>query len=368
MTYDHAIIGDGVIGLAIAYELSRASAGIAVVAPPTKATTASWAAAGMLPPADFQRAPDDYERLRAISLQRLADWCKSLRSQTGIDPEWTSSGAIHVATTVGEAAALAAEAEQWSEHGIEVQRIQRHELAALEPALDTENVRPPFVFMPQMAQVRPRSLVSALYRACELNGVQFYRGDVRTWLHQAGRATGLLLHDGSQIQASNYCVAAGVRSPEILKSTDVTLEIPPWRGQMLLLATPTNTLRRILCSGQNYLVPRRDGTVLVGSTMEEAGMDATPTEIAIEGLRRRAEALVPNLQGAKELDRWAGLRPGTRDGFPFLGPIPGHDNVFAATGHFRHGISLAAGTAVVMAQLLREKTPELELGAFRVGR
>jgi glycine oxidase len=124
----------------------------------------------------------------------------------------------------------------------------------------------------------------------------------------------------------------------------------------------------VLNEGSRYLVARDDGHVLVGSTEEEAGFDKSTTSTAIEELTRLACDLVPELRRFAVEQTWAGLRPGTYDGFPYLGAVPGLENAFVAAGHFRSGLHLSTGTAVVMGQLMRGETPIIDLSPFRVGR
>jgi glycine oxidase len=144
--------------------------------------------------------------------------------------------------------------------------------------------------------------------------------------------------------------------------------VRPVRGQIALLNTGVPRLRPILLHGKRYLVPRPDGRVLVGSTEEDAGFNANPTSGAVAELLAFANALVPAWAQARLERCWAGLRPGSPDGLPYLGGVPGWDNLYLAAGHFRSGLQLSPGSGLVMKELLLGQTPSVPLEAFRLDR
>jgi glycine oxidase len=169
-------------------------------------------------------------------------------------------------------------------------------------------------------------------------------------------------------EARRCLVAAGAWTDALLAEVGWRPGIHPVRGQITLLNTRTPLFRRILLDGARYLVPRPDGRVLVGSTEEDAGFDKRTTAAAVGDLLALARALVPELAGAHLERCWAGLRPGSPDDLPFLGPVPGFDNLFVAAGHFRAGIQLSPATGRVMCDLLLGKKPVVPLEAFRLDR
>jgi glycine oxidase len=142
----------------------------------------------------------------------------------------------------------------------------------------------------------------------------------------------------------------------------------PIRGQIVLFRCHEPPITRIINEGSRYLVPREDGRVLAGSTEEEVGFDKRTTAEAIADLTEFARDLVPALREATIEKTWAGLRPGSFDGLPYLGRLPGLMNAYVAAGHFRNGLFLSTATAVVMSQLIRGEQPEVDLSPFRVGR
>lgn len=183
------------------------------------------------------------------------------------------------------------------------------------------------------------------------------------------RRAGLRLADEPRQRSYGSCVRdRSAWAYRLLQRMGVPTGILPIRGQMLLYRCPSPPLRRILNEGPRYLVPREDGHVLVGSSEEEAGYEKLTTEPVLAELRGLAESLVPDLRSAELADSWAGLRPGSFDGQPYLGRIPGVQNGYVAAGHFRSGLHTSPATAIVMSQLMRGERPQIDLQPFRVGR
>src|SRR5262249_34892770 len=148
----------------------------------------------------------------------------------------------------------------------------------------------------------------------------------------------------------------------------ISTGIMPIRGQMVLFKCSTPQIRHIINEGPRYLVPREDGHVLVGSVEEEAGFDKRTTDTVIADLTQFAYGVAPTLRAATIESSWAGLRPGTFDGFPYLGAVPGLSNAFVAAGHFRSGLYLSTGTARLMAELMMGQTPDIDITPFRIAR
>jgi glycine oxidase len=369
LNFDCAIIGGGIIGLSLAYELSAHGQRVIVVDTAKATHQASWAAAGVLPPADLDAAPDPYEALRAFGRVTLERWCRDLQEQTNVDPELRSCGAIHVARTAGELASLSASVAQWRGDGITAERVTMDRLAQLEPGLaasaECGTIRAAF-HLPDEAQVRPPRLLRALKIGCALQGVEFLEAEFQEWTLQGDEARALSTR--GCVDAAKYCVAAGAWSAPMARALAMPIEVEPWRGQMLLLACDAVRLSKVVYEGPNYIVPRNDGRVLVGSTLEAVGFDTSTTQEARTFLRNLANALVVSLRESIEEAFWAGVRPGTADGKPYMGVSPVAKNVFVATGHFRSGIAMAAGTAIVMRQLMEGTATTIEIDEFRPDR
>jgi glycine oxidase len=173
---------------------------------------------------------------------------------------------------------------------------------------------------------------------------------------------------GKEIHGDRFCVAAGAWSAAILREVGWTIETQPWRGQIALLKAASCPFDCVINEGPNYLVPRDEGFVLAGSTVEDVGFDDQTTDEAIAGLIAYARELIPDLAAARGVRSWAGLRPGSPDGLPYIGRVPHLPNLYVATGHFRSGIYLAPATARVMSQLMAGESPDVDLRMFRVDR
>lgn len=365
---DCLIIGGGVVGLSLAYELASHGLKTRVVDRATPGREASWAGAGLLPPTNRATATDAYEELAGLSSELHPLWAERLREETGIDNGFRRTGSIHVARTAEDAALLAAAVALWRDRKIEVHELAPAQLFDIEPGLATAAGIQAAALLPGEAQVRNPRHLKALVAACARRGVGIETGvAVEDVTVRDGRIAAVTTSLG-QRTAGAYCLASGAWSGQVARRLPLPMSITPVRGQMLLLAAPAPPVGRIVNEGRRYIVPRPDGRVLVGSTEEWVGFDKRPTAEGIGGLLRLGIELVPGLSQATVEASWAGLRPGTPDGMPYLGALPGIANGFVATGHFRGGLHQSTGTAVAVGQLIRGEKPEIDLAMFRVDR
>ncbi len=223
-------------------------------------------------------------------------------------------------------------------------------------------------YLPEMAQVRNPRHLKALQAACAARGVSLRPGCAVHRFVRSGNHIDSVDTQQGRLTAGRYLLATGAWSEALLAPLGWRPGIRPIRGQIALLNTSTVGVRPLLLCGKRYVVPRGDGRVLVGSTEEDAGFEARTTSAAIAELLQFAASLAPNLASAAVERCWAGLRPGSPDGKPFLGPVPGVENLFVAAGHFRAGIQLSPGTALVMKQVLLGEKPGIPLEDFRLER
>jgi glycine oxidase len=219
-----------------------------------------------------------------------------------------------------------------------------------------------------MAQVRNPRHVKALVAGCAALGVRLRPGCLVYGLESQGERVTTVRTSAGSLTAGRYLVASGAWTDSLLAPLGRSSDIRPVRGQIALLRLPAPLVRRVVLQGKGYLVPRPDGRVLVGSTEEDAGFDKSTTAEAVSGLLAFALRLVPGLAAAALERCWAGLRPGSPDGWPFLGAVPGYTNLFIAAGHFRAGIQLSPATALVTKELLLGQTATVPVDAFRLGR
>jgi glycine oxidase len=361
---DHAdvlIIGGGVIGLTTAYFLAQDGVRVALIDKGDFGREASWAGAGIIPPGDSRRAVTPIDHLRSLSSEMYPDLSRRLHEQTGIDNGYHVCGGLEL---VEPAESLPI--EEWRAEGIAFREVTGEALRAVEPELSPALTHA--YYLPEMAQVRNPRHVKALLAACLAQGVRLYPHRAATGFVRTGRRIDSVQTQQGPLPAERFLVTAGAWTDGLLQQVGCRLGVRPVRGQITLLQTDDVRPRPILLKGKRYLVPRGDGLVLVGATEEEADFDARPTASAIAGLLAFAAELVPSLAGAALERCWAGLRPGSPDGLPFLGPVPDCPNLYVAAGHFRAGIQLSPATGRAMTDLLIGREPVVPLEAFRLDR
>ena len=372
--HDVLIIGGGVIGLSLAWELAQRGQSVQVIDQGQPGREASWAGAGILPPATLRPGDHPLDQLRGLACELHPQWAAELKQLTGIDTGYRRCGGLYLGRTAGEAAALAAWARTLRDEGIEVERLSPADLLVLEPGLrpaesGTEySVLSTQYLLTGEGQLRNPRHLKALLAACEQAGVTI---TPNTPAADFAIRSGELIElnaDAGPLTARQFCFTAGSWTGSILQRLGIAAGVLPIRGQMVLFRCESPPLSRIINLGSRYIVPRDDGRVLVGSTEEEVGFDKRTTEEAIADLTAFARDLVPALHNATVERSWAGLRPGSFDGLPYLAPLPGLKNAFVAAGHFRTGLYLSPATAVVMSQLICGEQPQINLAPFRVGR
>jgi glycine oxidase len=358
---DVLVIGGGVIGLSTAYYLARGGVRITIIDQAEFGRQASWAGAGILPPGDPALARTPYDALRAHSTALFPKLSQELLAETGIDNGYVVSGGLEFPED-----SAGPPTDEWRSEGITFELLDRQALSRILPG-----IAPHFeqaYLLPQMAQVRNPWHLHALQAACERRGVRLVpHCPVRSLLLSPNRVAGVDT-DRGQFLAERYLVCAGAWTEGLLAPLGWRPGIRPIRGQIALLHTDQPFLQRILLCGKRYIVPRSDGRLLVGSTEEDAGFDARPTGGGIAGLLSFAASLLPSLAAAPLERCWAGLRPGSPDGMPYLGQLPGWDNLYVAAGHFRAGLQLSPGTGLALSEVLQGRTPPVPLEAFRPDR
>ncbi len=365
---DVVIAGGGVIGLSIAYALAREGLTPTVLDRGPLGRAASWAGAGILAPTSTRPPTDPWGALRARSSELYPLWSAALLSETGIDNGYRVCGGIDIARTPAEDNTLRAAAGRWRREGITFERLAPPDIRRVEPALAPDLNLADAYFLPDRAQVRNPRHVRALIQA-----IEGHRGNLRPGV----AATGFRVVNGrvQAVETSEGCiacdaavVAAGPWSETLLATAGVPLPTPPIKGQLVLLESPRPLLKRIVEYGKSYLVPRDDGRILLGATEEAAGFDDQPRDSDAQALLTEALTLCPILAEAEVVRTWAGLRPGSADGRPYLGPAPNLPNLFIATGHRRAGLQLSPSTAELLADLILGRPPRFDWQPFRPDR
>ncbi len=353
MQNDCIVVGGGIVGLLTARELARSGLRVGLLERGELGREASWAGAGVLAALEPQALPAALRALMSWSQAAYIGLARDLEAETGIDPEWTRSGLLLVGREAEE------QALAWKATGEPVDTLDADALMRLEPAL---SVPGPAWRIPAVAQIRNPRLLRALRAA--LAGVTLREHcEVRALRHAGGRILGVET-TAERIDTPIVVVAAGPWSRSLLAPLPHPPVVFPVRGQMLLYRTAPGMLRHIVQDGEAYLVPRRDGTLLVGSTVEQAGFDKSITGAARAALAAAACTLVPALAASPIVDHWAGLRPGSGSGLPIIAAHPEIRGLYLNTGHYRNGLVLAPGAARLLADLILDRTPVVAPGPF----
>ena len=354
-------MGGGVIGLTAAYYLAREGVSVEVVDKSDFGQEASWAGAGILSPGDPAHARTPSDQLGAHSAVRFPALSAELREQTGIDNGYVRCGGLELL-----GAELEAATEEWCSEGVPFQVVTGRDLRRLEPALGPKFERA--VFLPGMAQVRNPRHVKALMAGCQQRGVRLRPGCAVLCFERRGERITAARTTAGRLPADRFLLSTGAWTDPLLEQVGCRPGIHPVRGQIALLNTGAPLFRKVFLQGKHYLVPRPDGRVLVGSTEEAVGFDRRTTAQAINDLLAFAIALVPDLARAPVERCWAGLRPGSPDGLPFLGAVPGLANLFVAAGHYRAGIQWSPATGLLLMELILGRPTSVSLDPFRVDR
>jgi glycine oxidase len=356
-SWDVVIIGGGIIGLSLSIALRKHGATVLIVERGEPGREASHAAGGMLVDCPLETHAA-LQSLATASARMYPEFAYELEVESGMKVDLRDHGAIVFPREE--------QLHEWQEAWRASVAI-RARARELQPGLASTS-RP--AFFVKERSVDPRALTTAAFKAAKNRRVDFSSGNEVTSVTIAdGRATGVATTKNI-FSAANVVNCAGAWSGQIAFSpiTPCTFPIRPVKGQMLCLASPSRELlKHVIRSPEVYLIPRSDGRILAGATVEEAGFDKRTDPATMQRFHRAAIALIPELHNAKILEDWAGLRPGTPDALPILGATstPGYH---VATGHFRDGILLAPITAQVMTDVITGVAPAHDLAAFAPAR
>jgi glycine oxidase len=365
MRRDVIIVGAGVIGCSIAWRLAQQGLSVTVFERGRVGGEASRAAAGMLSPQGESQTPGPFFDLCLRSRSMYRDFAEELNDASGIDVEYKDEGTLFVVLEGEDDAEQTSWAKWQLEAGLPLEHVSAEELRRIEPAVTESAARA--IFLPEQHQVENRRLMDALEVAMKRAGVELIEdAEVTAIAIEHARVTGVV-SGGRSIAAGAVVVAAGTWSSQLLEPIGMNVKVIPVRGQMIAVKGGMSKIIRVLHSSGVYVVPRRDGRILIGATVENAGFQKAVTVRAIERLLSAAVRLVPSLADLEIIETWSGLRPDTVDHLPIIGPS-GLENLFLATGHFRNGILLAPITAELMAKSILYGSFPNEIQPFRVER
>jgi len=359
------IAGGGIIGAAIAYYLTQAGTETVVVERGELAGEASGAAAGLLIPPDRAAAPGPFRDICLASLALYKPVLEDVQRQSGVDAQCAASGILVVAQSPERVSMLQAHARWQIEHGVRADWIEGRELRDLEPALSPRVLGASF--SRGELNVDPGQVTRAFAFAAKAGGADLRTNTMLTgFLGRGKRVGGVSTSLGDIEDADAVVIAAGPWTQGLAHRLGATVPTPPMRGQMI--AYRTDAIKHAIWGEDGYLVPKAGGILYAGATVEDVGFRKRTTPRALAGLRQMATTLVPSLRRTDVASEWAGLRPGSPDDQPIIGRLPGRENVYVATGHFRNGILLAPITGKLISQLILKGKTEMPLEPFSPAR
>ncbi|SDO25796.1 glycine oxidase ThiO [Vreelandella arcis] len=350
---DFLIVGGGVIGMMTALQLADAGQQVSLVERGICGQEASWAGGGIVSPLYPWRYAPAISQLSRWSEGAYPSLALRLLEETGVDPEYRQKGLLYLNVDDPETAL------DWARQmGKPLERVSADMVRAKEHALPPTDGA---LWMPTLGSVRNPRLGKALRdRLAAMPNVT---------LHEQCEVSGFVCQ-GEQIQgvrtaqhtltAAHTVVCGGAWAGKLLATLNVTLPVRPVKGQMIAYQTPPGLVQRVVLKDGRYVIPRADGLLLVGSTLEECGFDKTTDQDGLASLRHSAESIVPALTDYPVAYHWAGLRPGSPDGVPFIGALPGWQNISVNAGHYRNGLVLAPASTHLLVDLLLNRSPLID--------
>jgi glycine oxidase (EC 1.4.3.19) len=349
---DVLVIGGGIIGLLTARELQLSGAKVTLIEMGETGRESSWASGGILSPLYPWRAPEPITSLARWSQDLYPVLTAQLLESTGIDPEFTVSGLLVLDDEDLD------QALDWGvRHGQPIEVIQDPPPHVIEPELGPHLARA--LHLPGIAQLRPPRLSKAIRRALERRIDLREREEVIERLIDGDRVRGVRTPKG-RVEAGDVVICAGAWTAKLLEQLGAPPTIQPVRGQMLLFHAKPGQIHHITLYAGRYAIPRRDGRVLFGSTLEHTGFVKRTTAEDKEALYHEAIELFPVLRRTPIEDHWAGLRPGSPRGIPYIGAYPGIEGLYFNAGHFRNGLVMGPASARLMVDLILDREPILD--------
>ncbi|MEA3275855.1 MAG: glycine oxidase ThiO [Pseudomonadota bacterium] len=346
---DILVIGGGVIGLLTARELAEAGAGVTLVEMGETGREASWAGGGIISPLYPWRYADSVTALSLWGQRAYPDLCARLREETGIDPEHIRTGLLILDQEEHE------QALTWAEtHGVPIEVVDGDSLRNAEPALGPQPERA--LLLPEVAQVRNPRLTKALRRSIEKRVQIREQEEVIEILVEKDRTVGVRTQRGTAA-ADKVVICTGAWTAKLLEQLGRTPDILPVRGQIIMFYAKPDLVNHVVLYRDRYVIPRKDGRILIGSTLEDTGFVKATTAEAKEDLYRTAVEIVPLLKRTPIEDHWAGLRPGSPSGIPYIGAYPGIGGLYVNAGHFRNGLVTGPASARLVTNLLLDRAP-----------
>ena len=364
MKQDVIVIGAGIIGLATAERLLVQGAKVTILERNKTGQESSWAGGGILSPLFPWRYSDAVTSLTSYSALQFPEWISVLRETSGIDPEYEISGMLifppyDEETARGWCSMRGIRLEQrtacdiHSIHAVTADRINKAQNYAL--------------FLPDVAQVRNPKLLRALRNRVELLGGKIIENCAVDHLKITERRIQAVASSCGEFAADYFIVCAGAWSTEILGIHALKLDIKPIKGQMLLFKFDAPPIQTIIVHNGLYLIPRRDGHLLIGSTMEDVGFNKLTTTTARDYLLQQAQIILPSLEKMSIKQHWSGLRPASLENIPTIGRHPVIRNLLINSGHFRYGVTMAPASAEILVNEMTGAAQPFDTAPYQAG-
>lgn len=352
MTQHVMIIGGGIVGCMTAMQLHKLGHRVTIVERNMIASQtsgeSSWAGGGIIFPLLPWLYKDAVNTLTRNSADFYRELSQQLLQETGIDANFAQSGFLLLPEFNQETAL------NWCrQYQVTAEMVKASDFEVASPGGNDA------LWLPQVCQIRPPYLMQAMRKWLEQNNVAMLEHTQLMPLQQTDTLTSWQTSSGEILQADQFVVTSGAWSFELLKDTAAKLDIKPMRGQILLYK-PEKNLQQMVYREGFYMIPRLDGHLLAGSTLEDVGFDSGVTEAVRIELQAKAEAIMPPLKHQPVIKHWSGLRPGTPDNLPTIGAHPTIKNLFLNTGHFRYGLTMAPASARLIAALMTGQTPLID--------
>lgn len=361
---DVIVIGGGVIGSSVAYELSLRGISTLVLEKHSIASEASSAAAGMLAAQGefIEEAPlfDLARKSRAMFPQVV----QSIKEITGLDVGFVDRGLLRIANNNQDIQRYREQAERQHHHGLSAEWLSTEQALELEPFLSSSIKGA--LFIEGDSQVIAPQLTKAYARGAISLGAQFFEfTEVEELLYEHGQMIGVRVQD-EVILCSKVVVASSIWSPRLLRLAGYDLPLSPVKGECVSVKLTKSFIQRTIYTDGCYLVPKANGELIIGATVKPRITNKGVTLGGISSLIHAAEQLVPSIRESEWISAWSGIRPITPTGLPYMGEHPEIDGLFIATGHYRNGILLSPATGVIIADLIEGKSIEDDLSPFAV--
>lgn len=347
---DFLIVGGGVIGMMLARELAQSGAEVTIVDRKGLAQESSWAGGGIVSPLYPWRYPDPVTRLATWSQSSYVHLAQELLDETGYDPELRQKGMLMLDVDDQD------EALKWAaQFHRPLTKVQSDFLYQKEPLLNQGHSEG--LWMPEVCSIRNPRLGRALRQSLILNPrIKVIEHQEVKRFELCGRSLKGVETEKQSLFADNIVVAAGAWSAVVLEKLGVKLPVEPVHGQMMLFKAEPGVLNRVVLKGGRYVIPRNDGRILVGSTLEKIGFKKVTTEESAKSLYSTALEIIPSLVDYKVEHHWSGLRPGSPNGIPYIGQVKEFDNLYLNAGHYRNGLVLAPASSRLLADILLRRS------------